>query len=93
MVSQQHECTSIFGIPQSEIYVLPDENVNRVLCQQYSGFPFEYGETVNFVFLVPYKPYIIVLTTLQLQNNTTGTLVSLSGLKEQPRKLLFRYGI
>uniref|UniRef100_A0A7M5V486 Uncharacterized protein n=1 Tax=Clytia hemisphaerica TaxID=252671 RepID=A0A7M5V486_9CNID len=46
MVTQQHECTTVFGIPESEIYVLPDENVQRVLCQQYSGYPFDFGEKV-----------------------------------------------
>jgi hypothetical protein len=46
MVTQQHECTTVFGIPESEIYILPDDNVHRVLCQQYAGFPYDFGETV-----------------------------------------------
>ncbi|XP_057303936.1 laminin subunit alpha-1-like isoform X1 [Hydractinia symbiolongicarpus] len=46
MVSQRQECTTVFGIPDSEIYILPDQKINRVLCQEYSGYPFEYGEQV-----------------------------------------------
>ena len=46
MVTQQHECTAVFGIPESEIYVLPDDNVHRVLCQQYTGYPYDFGEKV-----------------------------------------------
>ena len=51
MVSQRLECTTVFGIPESEIYTLPDENINRVLCQEYVGYPYEYGEEVRFNFL------------------------------------------
>lgn len=47
MVSQRQECTTVFGIPDSEIYILPDQKINRVLCQEYSGYPFEYGEQVR----------------------------------------------
>lgn len=50
MVSQRHECTTVFGIPDGEIYILPDNQVNRVLCQQYDGYPYEYGETVCFIY-------------------------------------------
>ena len=57
MVTQQHECTDVFGIPESEIYVLPDNNVQRVLCQQYTGYPYDFGEKVNkqriFIFDLP----------------------------------------
>ncbi|XP_065671411.1 laminin subunit alpha-1 isoform X3 [Hydra vulgaris] len=46
MVSLREQCTSVFGIPESEIYVLPDQNTNRVLCQEYKGYPFEFNEEV-----------------------------------------------
>lgn len=47
IVSQKSECTSVFGIPPNEIFVLPDEKINRVLCRQYPGVSYEYGEEVR----------------------------------------------
>ena len=46
MVTSREECTTVFGIPEKDIYVQPDDQVNRVLCQQYSQYAFEYGEEV-----------------------------------------------